>query len=180
MRLELDADGDACAQPKQGIELQSIYDKLYNYEQAEEKSLILVLPVSLGSKVYQARKSCCKTHDIGLFTGKPLDTCCPYYDAAYRVCRKVEPSVGFDSALEPTTRSPVNILEAPYDDCFLRIYPLEVEFRVDMINKVIGRTIKLNEETVFLSVDYMLKVMIAQTSYAKDTFDKEIIKNVMK
>ena len=49
-----------------------------------------------------------------------------------------------------------------------------------MINKVIGRTIKLNEETVFLSVDYMLKVMIAQTSYAKDTFDKEIIKNVMK
>ena len=45
MRLELDADGDACAQPKQGIELQSIYDKLYNYEQAEEKSLILVLPV---------------------------------------------------------------------------------------------------------------------------------------
>ena len=134
----------------------------------------------LGSKVYQARKSCCKTHDIGLFTGKPLDTCCPYYDAAYRVCRKVEPSVGFDSALEHTTRSPVNILEAPYDDCFLRIYPLEVEFRVDMINKVIGRTIKLNEETVFLSVDYMLKVMIAQTSYAKDTFDKEIIKNVMK
>ena len=154
MQLAVSGDGETMAQPNGHVDLQEIYDKLYDYEQSQAEGLIIKLPVKIGTPVYYLSKSCDARGLTGLLHGTDLSVHCPFYNQARGVCMKQwEEASHFDH--DNNSAFSVGSCERDLDVidllCVQRMFLKETTFQYHMTNEVIkiGETLRL--DGIFIS-----------------------------
>ena len=153
MELAVSGEGETCAQPiNSAVELQDIYDKLYNYEQAQAEGLIIKLPVPIGTKVYYFSKSCDGRELKGLLHGTDLSTPCPHYNKQRGICMKKEVSASVWNSSENARDTCETDLEIIDINCLYRLYSGSLFFQFGMTDRVVTKfTLPMSLDALYLS-----------------------------
>ncbi len=157
MKLSVSSDGECFAQPDVK-DLQRIYDKLYEYEEAEAQSLLIKLRVPLGTTVFVLKKACYSIARQSLLTQQTLSTACPFYDSAFCCCQAAPLSNLGDKSL---SMRPENNSLCVDDECLKRFYLMETSFTIELND---DKSIYLSKEEAFSRLNHVSKVLRENTS----------------